>query len=64
MTAAVNSDTERRVVFISKGTPDDDQFVLWLAPRLEAHGYRVFADILTLQAGDRWRKEITDTLQD
>lgn len=54
---------ERRVVFISKGTPEDDQFVLWLAPRLEAHGYEIFADILTLQAGDRWRKEITQTLQ-
>jgi hypothetical protein len=64
MTAAANPDTERRVVFISKGTPNDDQFVLWLAPRLEAHGYTVFADILTLKAGDRCRKEITNTLQD
>jgi hypothetical protein len=64
MTDAGNPDKERRIVFISKGTPDDDQFVLWLAPRLEAQGYRVFADILTLLAGDRWRKEITDTLQD
>jgi hypothetical protein len=63
MMAVANPPLERRVVFISKGTPDDDQFVLWLAPRLEAYGYTVFADILTLQAGDRWRKEITDTLQ-
>jgi len=51
------------VIFLSKGTPEDDQFVLWLAPRLEAAGYRIFADILTLEPGDRWRKEITDTLQ-
>lgn len=64
MTAAANPPAERRIVFISKGTPDDDQFVLWLAPRLEAHGYKVFADIRSLQAGDRWRKEITNTLQD
>jgi len=41
----------------------DDEFVLWLAPRLEAAGYAVFADILKLEAGDRWRKEITNTLQ-
>jgi len=50
-------------VFISKATPEDDEFVLWLAPRLEAAGYSVFADILTLEPGDRWRREITNTLQ-
>ncbi len=53
----------RDIVFISKGTPEDDEFVLWLAPRLEAAGYTVFADILTLEPGDRWRREITGTLQ-
>jgi TIR domain len=59
----VQTASARSVVFISKATPGDDEFVLWLAPRLEAAGYTVFADILTLQAGDRWRKEITNTLQ-
>jgi hypothetical protein len=54
----------RDIVFISKATPGDDEFVLWLAPRLEAAGYKVFADILTLEPGDRWRKEITQTLHD
>src|SRR5262245_15236337 len=53
----------RTVVFISKATPGDDEFTLWLAPRLEAAGYTVFADIVTLEPGDRWRKEITNTLQ-
>ena len=60
--ADVNSRT-REIVFISKATPEDDDFVLWLAPRLEAAGHTVFADILTLEPGDRWRKEITNTLQ-
>ncbi|MGO9547336.1 MAG: toll/interleukin-1 receptor domain-containing protein [Rhodomicrobium sp.] len=50
-------------MFISKATPGDDEFALWLAPRLEAEGYRVFADIRALQAGDRWRKVLTQTLQ-
>lgn len=54
---------ERTVLFISKATPGDDEFVLWLAPRLEAEGYEVFADILTIEPGARGRKEITDTLQ-
>lgn len=55
---------QRDIVFLSKATPGDDEFVLWLAPRLEAAGYVVFADILSLEAGDRWRKVITATLQD
>lgn len=54
---------KRDVVFISKATPGDDEFALWLAPRLEAAGYKVFADIRVLDGGDRWRKDITDTLQ-
>ena len=48
---------ERAVVFISKATPGDDEFVLWLAPRLEAEGYTVFADILSL-AKDGVQEEI------
>lgn len=57
------SSRTRGIVFISKATPEDDEFVLWLAPRLEAAGYTVFADILTLEPGDRWRRQVTDTLQ-
>ena len=53
----------RDLLFISKATPEDDEFVLWLAPKLEAAGYKVFADILTLTPGDRWRKEVTGKLQ-
>lgn len=54
----------RDIVFISKATPGDDEFALWLAPRLEAIGYKVFADILNLQPGDQWRRTLTSTLQD
>lgn len=53
----------RTVVFISKATPGDDEFALWLAPRLEAAGYTVYADILRLDPGMRWRQELTTTLQ-
>jgi len=55
--------TERNLIFISKATPGDDQFVLWLAPRLEAAGYKVFADIFDLDAGDEWRGKLTAALQ-
>lgn len=53
----------RDTIFISKATPGDDAFALWLAPRLEAAGYRVFADIVGLDTGDGWRRKLTDTLQ-
>jgi hypothetical protein len=53
----------RDVVFLSKATPGDDEFALWLAPKLEAAGYKVFTDIRTLEPGDRWRNVITSTLQ-
>jgi hypothetical protein len=29
----------REVIFVSKATPGDDEFVLWLGRRLEAAGY-------------------------
>lgn len=54
---------DRTKIFISKATPGDDTFVLWLAPRLEAEGYEVFADILKLRPGDGWRLKLTNTLQ-
>lgn len=56
-------DAERNVVFIIKSSPVDDDFVLWLGPKLEAQGYLVFADILTLQPGDRWRRQMNTALE-
>lgn len=53
----------RDTIFLIKTSPIDDEFALWLAPKLEAEGYRVFADILTLQPGDRWRRQINQALQ-
>jgi TIR domain len=53
----------RDTIFLIKASPIDDEFALWLAPKLEAEGYRVFADILTLQPGDRWRRQINQALQ-
>lgn len=54
---------DRDTLFILKSSPIDDEFTLWLAPKLEAEGYHVFADILTLEPGDRWRREINQALE-
>lgn len=56
--------SDRNILFITKATPEDDDFTLWLAPRLEEAGYEVFADILKLQGGERWRQTLTNTLHD
>lgn len=53
---------ELDTVFIIKSSPIDDEFALWLAPKLEAEGYRVFSDVLTLEPGDRWRREVNQAL--
>ena len=62
--AGTPASATRDILFISKATPGDNEFALWLAPRLEGEGYRVFADILKLEPGSRWRQEVTATLQD
>jgi TIR domain len=61
--AAPGEKAARNTIFLIKASPIDDEFALWLAPKLEAEGYRVFADILTLQPGDRWRRQINQALQ-
>ncbi|WP_316195288.1 MULTISPECIES: toll/interleukin-1 receptor domain-containing protein [unclassified Bradyrhizobium] len=61
--AAAVKEAARDTIFLIKASPIDDEFALWLAPKLEAEGYRVFADILTLQPGDRWRRHINQALQ-
>lgn len=58
-----SGELQRNIVFIIKSSPVDDEFVLWLGPKLEAEGYQVFADILTLQPGDRWRREVNKALE-
>ncbi|WP_413992431.1 TIR domain-containing protein [Labrys okinawensis] len=59
---AENPAANRDVLFVAK-TRQDDEFALWLAPKLEAEGYNIFADILTLEPGDRWRKERSQALR-
>ncbi|APX13871.1 TIR domain-containing protein [Tateyamaria omphalii] len=59
----VEEEPQRDTLFLVGARPDHDQFILWLGPKLEAHGYRVFSEILTLEPGDRWHKEIGVALE-
>lgn len=55
--AEETTEAPRDVLFLLGVRPLHDQFILWLGPKLEAHGYCVFSEIQTLEPGDRWRKE-------
>lgn len=37
---------KRDVLFLLGARPSDNQFILWLGPKLEAFGYRVFSEIM------------------
>lgn len=53
----------REILFLLGARPADDQFILWLGPKLQANGYRLFSEIMTLEPGDRWRKEVYRALE-
>lgn len=54
---------ERDTLFLIGASSVHDQFLLWLGPKLEAHGYRVFSELLTLEPGARWRRETAAALE-
>lgn len=41
-------------IFISHATPEDNDFTIWLASRLEMRGYRVWIDKEGLLGGERF----------
>lgn len=55
--------TERRAIFISHATPDDNPFTLWLGAKLAALGYEVWADVLQLKGGDDWQRKLEEAIR-
>jgi hypothetical protein len=49
---------ERRAIFISHATPQDNNFVNWLSSKLTLAGYEVWSDISQLKAGDAFWSDI------
>lgn len=54
---------ERRAIFISHATPEDNTFVIWLSSKLSAAGYEVWSDIAELSGGDVFWGTIEDTIR-
>ncbi|MBS0344245.1 MAG: toll/interleukin-1 receptor domain-containing protein, partial [Proteobacteria bacterium] len=53
----------REALFISHATPEDNHFVRWLGAKLTAMGYEVWADVMRLQGGDDWARELEGALR-
>ena len=46
--------SERDTIFISHSTPQDNEFSIWIASRLELLGYKVWVDKNGLLGGERF----------
>lgn len=55
--------SERRAIFISHATPEDNPFTIWLGAKLAAAGYEVWADVLRLIGGDDWQRKLENGLR-
>lgn len=58
-----SGDQMRNIVFISHANPEDNGFSLWLSMQLMRHGYDVWCDLIKLPGGERFWREIEQTLR-
>jgi hypothetical protein len=53
----------RDTLFISHATPEDNEFTIWIASRLELMGYKIWIDKDCLLGGERFWKEIDSVIR-
>lgn len=53
----------RDIIFISHATPEDNEFTIWLASRLELLGYKVWIDKKELLGGETFWETIESTIK-
>ena len=56
--------SDRKAIFISHATPEDNQFTIWLGAKLTALGYEVWADVLRLRGGHDWQRRLESALRE
>ncbi|MHB9142548.1 MAG: toll/interleukin-1 receptor domain-containing protein [Paludibacter sp.] len=54
----------RETIFISHATPEDNDFTIWLASRLELLGYKVWIDKNELLGGEKFWETIDNVIRD
>ena len=52
----------RDTIFISHATPEDNEFTIWLASRLELMGYKVWIDKRNLLGGEVFWNDIENAI--
>jgi len=57
------SGNERRMLFISHATPEDNAFARWLALQLANEGYPVWCDLTRLLGGEDFWKDIQEAIR-
>ncbi len=53
---------ERRTIFISHASPEDNDFVRWLAAQLVIAGYQVWSDVTQLLGGELFWRDIEEAI--
>lgn len=53
---------QRRLLFLSHATPQDNEFVRWLAAQLAIAGYEVWCDLTDLLGGERFWNDIEEAI--
>jgi hypothetical protein len=56
--------SERKAIFISHASPEDNPFTLWLGAKLSALGYEVWADVLRLTGGEDWQRKLENAIRE
>ncbi|HBG70485.1 MAG: hypothetical protein A2W93_09520 [Bacteroidetes bacterium GWF2_43_63] len=54
----------RETIFISHATPEDNDFTIWLASRLELLGYKIWIDKNGLLGGEKFWETIDNVIRD
>jgi len=54
---------QRETLFISHATPEDNDFTIWLASRLQLLGYEIWIDKNSLIGGEKFWQEIDQTIR-
>ncbi len=62
MAASTERGVERRLIFLSHATPQDNDFARWLATQLVIHGYEVWCDLTQLLGGEKFWNDIGDAI--
>lgn len=56
--------TQRRILFVSHATPQDNEFTKWLVSQLAIAGYEVWCDITELFGGEQFWNNIENAISD